>query len=688
MPSHTLEELLLAQAMREGRIGDQRLVRPRRRTTGEEAMHAVDLLGQNVRRFAGNVRSGAQNLLNDAPALMDRAAVAVQSLPEQAIAKSLMSQADNLVEASLRHELAPTPGTFQDKLAGIIEKARSGELTAEQQSAFDELVRRGAINLESMTADPRGVGGRAVDAVRSGADFLLRQGSNIAGRAGEVYREEVDPRISVLRQSLQDIREDGTIRVPQPNGQQLVIKVPQDITAERLRDELDALGVKAVGAFQDARDSLSRVELIPGTGLSISTLGADRSSENFPAFARAAAVEGADLFSGAANLATTAGLRLMTGQPLYETEALRARRERFGVPSLPPIGSRPLPIPGGEQIVTGAEAASDFAVDRLRRGDARFSDLYQDRLLSGRRLAADNPAATMLGTATGAGVGFQPILAGTKALAKGFARAAATRPMKAADDVAEQISKGNVAPNGAIAAAPATANEALQAFEAVSDPGFRRGVSESVRVMAEKFSPAFLRTAEAGYEGAMLGLLTEGDAADMAAFAAGAQAGSNIVLGTLEKVRARGLASVFAGLVIAHQFIRAVGPGERNLFLSSDDVTNEMLVAYGLGALSRVGGFDRIDKTGRIASAFGAPITDMVTRAQRGFVGSLVAQLAGNDENAIGPDALGRLVSRFDRFSNAQIKRLERAANSGKFAEEVDKMLREVPGFAEAMGYE
>jgi hypothetical protein len=173
------------------------------------------------------------------------------------------------------------------------------------------------------------------------------------------------------------------------------------------------------------------------------------------------------------------------------------------------------------------------------------------------------------------------------------------------------------------------------------------------------------RTAEAGFDGAVMGALGDADPGKTAAWSAGIQAGGSAAMAAKNAFFRKPL-STFATLFLGHEMFKAIAPGPQDFFESKDAAVNEMVTAYGLGLAARLAGAGR--DPGRIIGA--------MEHASRSGLASVVTQLQEAQANNQPQYArvLDLLSQDQERFGTDVRVRLERAARS----EEPRALLNEI----------
>lgn len=178
------------------------------------------------------------------------------------------------------------------------------------------------------------------------------------------------------------------------------------------------------------------------------------------------------------------------------------------------------------------------------------------------------------------------------------------------------------------------------------------------------------RTAEAGFDGAVMGALGDGDPVKTAAWSAGVQAGGSAALAAKNAFLRNPIKS-FVGLYLGHEMFKALAPGPQDAFDSKDTAVQEMVAAYGLGAAAAIAGSARGVGTGNVQR-----LTDAFSTASRSTIASVVTQLQEAQANNQPQYArvLELLSQDQERFGTDVRVRLERAARS----EEPRALLNEI----------
>jgi hypothetical protein len=229
--------------------------------------------------------------------------------------------------------------------------------------------------------------------------------------------------------------------------------------------------------------------------------------------------------------------------------------------------------------------------------------------------------------------------------------------------------------------APGWQNVADKAFKSSSMKSLYRGMG---------------RAAEAGFEGAVLSMLKEGNPLEAGAYSAGAQmAGSGVLSVASDLFTTKGVlrsltttqklalgaatATALTGLL---QQVTPLGEGNSyDAIRAMDTGYAKVAAGLGLGILATGAGF------GRVRSENLPKLVDAVTAAPRAGVISLLTDLAKEKES--GGDAVSRTAAHLaknpDIFNDSQQKALNSAFEGGTFAKTVDKLLRTDPRFAKTI---
>jgi len=187
-----------------------------------------------------------------------------------------------------------------------------------------------------------------------------------------------------------------------------------------------------------------------------------------------------------------------------------------------------------------------------------------------------------------------------------------------------------------------------------------------------------------GLEAATFALLTEGDPIKMFGYAAGAQSLGSLGLFFIENPKT-GIVT-FGSIWLAHQLLKGVGPGDLNVFDSSDDAIHTMIGAYGLGLMGGVMGSGRF----RSAAQEKLPIFfDTITQSFRTGGRAFFTDMADSKiSNGIEWKVLEKMATQPNFFNPDQVNSLSRAMTSGKegaFAKEVERLMKDSPSFRKKM---
>lgn len=183
------------------------------------------------------------------------------------------------------------------------------------------------------------------------------------------------------------------------------------------------------------------------------------------------------------------------------------------------------------------------------------------------------------------------------------------------------------------------------------------------------------RTAEAGFDGAVMAALGDGDPASAAAWSAGIQAGGSAALAAKNAFFRNPLKS-FAALYLGHEMWKSIAPGPQDFFDSKDQAVNEMVAAYGLGAVAALAGATRGAGQGKVRA-----LTDALSSASRATIASVVTQLqeaAANNQPQYAR-VLELMSQDQERFGTDARVLLERAARSDKpraLLDQIDALMK------------
>lgn len=183
------------------------------------------------------------------------------------------------------------------------------------------------------------------------------------------------------------------------------------------------------------------------------------------------------------------------------------------------------------------------------------------------------------------------------------------------------------------------------------------------------------RTAEAGFDGAVMGALGDGDPVKTAAWSAGVQAGGSLAL-TAKNAFLRNPLKTFATLYLGHEMWKAITPGPQDLFASKDAAVGEMVTAYALGTVAALAGSSRGVGAGKVQR-----ISDAMSSASRAGIASVVTQL--QEAQAKNQPQYARVLELLaqdqERFGTDARVLLERAARSDKpraLLNQIDELMK------------
>jgi hypothetical protein len=188
-----------------------------------------------------------------------------------------------------------------------------------------------------------------------------------------------------------------------------------------------------------------------------------------------------------------------------------------------------------------------------------------------------------------------------------------------------------------------------------------RGEVEDARTRLDKATEALKpwlgRSAEAGFDGAVVSALGDGDPVATAGWSAGIQATGGAALAAKNWVWRNPGKSLFT-MILASEIFKAVAPGPQNIAESKDEAVRAFVGAWGLAAAAGLAGSGR--PTGAIMRS--------LSTVSRGSIASLVTQL--QEASADGKDEYAKVLDQIskdpDYFGRETRQRLERAAQSEK----------------------
>lgn len=183
----------------------------------------------------------------------------------------------------------------------------------------------------------------------------------------------------------------------------------------------------------------------------------------------------------------------------------------------------------------------------------------------------------------------------------------------------------------------------------------------------------------AGFEGAMVAALGDGDPVKTAAWTAGTNAGMNILMAPAQAIGpgTGNLAKAAFSLWAAHETAKWVFPGPQEALESKDEVIREIGLAMGLSAFATLAGASR-----NVAPGWENAAADMLSAGSRGAIASLVT--AAQEDNRVG-NFLSAVQENVTAFKDSALIRLDRAAREGSQAvsQEMDRLMED-PEFRKA----
>jgi hypothetical protein len=288
-----------------------------------------------------------------------------------------------------------------------------------------------------------------------------------------------------------------------------------------------------------------------------------------------------------------------------------------------------LPMPTGADVLTGIDAAGEAAAAVTSGDFSQFSpDIGEASRMRSEVMAQQQPTASALGSVAG-DVATLATLRAPVAKIRGLGAANAAERQALLRAEIEAAKQSGIITNPMMAD---TVPAMLQRMT-VQSRGFGNLMEKTGRI------------AETGIEGAVLGILTDKDPLETAAYSAGTQAAGNVVLGimpggSLAKV---GLAAVAATTLF--QVANSVLPGGQDRILPAVEAGfNKVALALAAGVLTGAAGM------GRVSSKALPQIADYMTALPR----AAVVQRLSVDPNYFGPTA-GRRLERAFRNPNISI---------------------------------
>lgn len=184
------------------------------------------------------------------------------------------------------------------------------------------------------------------------------------------------------------------------------------------------------------------------------------------------------------------------------------------------------------------------------------------------------------------------------------------------------------------------------------------------------------RSAEAGFDGAVLAAVGDGDPVQTAAYTAGIQAGSSMAIGAKNSIMRNPIKSI-VGITVGHEIWKTVAPGPQDIFGSKDAAFQEVVGAYAVGTLAGLMGGSR----GGVGAGKLRELTSVLNDSARYSAQSVVTQL--NEARRRGDPkyeaVIGKLSTEPDYFGRETRIRLERASRSQKpnaLLNEIDALMR------------
>lgn len=335
--------------------------------------------------------------------------------------------------------------------------------------------------------------------------------------------------------------------------------------------------------------------------------------------------------AGAGELAERAGGRQM---PLGERFA-QAREEQ--AQSFPASLLMKSPSPSPEQVAAAGQTAG--RLPQIIGGPETFGGVFREKLQQQRAAAEQHPIQTALGDMGGDALSILSM-----------------RPMTRRMFPAAR-------------SAPVVEKEAVDIIDSAANrltaaTGFAKRLGS--------------QAGEAGFEGAMLAAMGDGDPLATAGWVAGTQVGGSLALQG-SKAFLRHPWRTIGGVAMAHWIYKALAPGGQGPIEDvRDETVQTAITTFGLGALATMAGAGRLapGKTpgrDRFIDAF-----DSIRRAP---VASIIKQLHEADE--AGDNRLSKIIGKiaedpdyFGREVRMQIERASRSEEPNALRNEVDDLMR------------
>lgn len=182
----------------------------------------------------------------------------------------------------------------------------------------------------------------------------------------------------------------------------------------------------------------------------------------------------------------------------------------------------------------------------------------------------------------------------------------------------------------------------------------------------------------AGFEGALVAALGDGDPVKTAAWTAGTNAGMNILMAPAQAIGpgTGGLAKAAFAMWAAHETYKWIAPGPQEALQSKDEVIREIGLAMGLSAFATLAGASR-----NVSPGWENAAADMLSAGSRGAIASLVT--ASQEDSRVG-NVLSAVTENVMAFKDSALIRLNQAAKGGSEAvrQEMDRLMED-PEFRE-----
>ncbi|MEX2122378.1 MAG: hypothetical protein WD795_00665 [Woeseia sp.] len=399
------------------------------------------------------------------------------------------------------------------------------------------------------------------------------------------------------------------------------------------RAELEAMRQYEAGAIipNGQPHDITRQSLMPGVDMS--AIGGSDDARALPQIGRAAATQ----FAGNA-------------MALPELASDVMALTQGGMQQLPRFQEKNLPLPSGEQVIAGIGTATEIPGALLAGEPLNIGERFQQQQAQAALAAQEQPIATGVGG----------LLGDAATIATGRAPFAGT----------------------GIAGFLRGRQPAEMAFGSAAKFANRTELDRFIQsAPVQKLARGAGRSLEAGFEGATLALLNEGDPLKTAAYAAGGQAvGSAAISATSLRGGALNIAGRAAGLTAMIQLTKSAIPGGRDRILeSTEKAFDDLKLAITFGIAARTVGAGRV--SGRAADRF-EKSADAISTLHRGIAISTI-QDATNDDTGTVEKVLQHLSINPDTFTQEQLDRFSSGLDNRKFGATVKDMIADDPSLVD-----